>query len=192
MEHKPFISIQAPLDEASARKLESGDRILLSGTLYTLRDAGHQKLIECLKAGKEPPFPLEDAFLYYVGPSPATRGRPIGSAGPTTASRMDPFTPYLIERGLRGMIGKGHRDICVIEAMKTHGAVYFAATGGAGALLSKTILKSEIIAWEELGPEAMRRLEVRDMPLTVIIDSRGRNLYEEGPREWRLQQGYSQ
>ena len=187
MEHKPFISIQAPLDEASARKLESGDRILLSGTLYTLRE--RKKKTDRMSQGRQERLSPEDAFLIM---SPITApGRPwFGRSD--TASRMDPFTPYLIERGLRGMIGKGHRDTCVIEAMKTHGAVYFAATGGAGALLSKTILKTEIIAWEELGPEAMRRLEVRDMPLTVIIDSRGRNLYEEGPREWRLQQGYSQ
>ena len=180
-----FISLEAPFDAAKARSLRSGDRILLSGTVYTLRDAGHKRLIELLNRGEEPPFPLQDAVIYYVGPSPATGGRAIGSAGPTTASRMDPYTPQLLERGLRGMIGKGYRDASVIEAMKRVGAVYFAATGGAGALLSRTILQAEVIAWQDLGTEALRRLTIREMPLTVIIDSQGRNLYEDGPRAWR-------
>ncbi|NLA96153.1 MAG: Fe-S-containing hydro-lyase [Clostridiaceae bacterium] len=190
MEKKAFIQVQAPLDEAAARSLRSGDRVLLSGTVYTLRDAGHQRLVDLLNQGHNPPFPLEDAVIYYVGPTPATGGRAIGSAGPTTSSRMDPYTPSLIRHGLRGMIGKGHRDLQVIRAMKEYGAVYFAATGGAGALLSKTIVEAELLAWEELGTEALRRLTVRDMPLTVIIDSQGRNLYEDGPRDWRRQHGY--
>lgn len=184
-----YISIQTPLDEAQARRLKSGDRVLLSGFVYTLRDAGHKRLVELLERGEEAPFPLENAVLYYVGPSPATGGRPIGSAGPTTASRMDPYTPTLLARGLRGMIGKGYRDSSVVEAMKKEGAVYFGATGGAGALLSKTILEAQVIAWEDLGTEALRRLRVKDMPLTVIIDSQGRNLYFDGPREWRCRQG---
>ncbi|HPX93187.1 MAG TPA: Fe-S-containing hydro-lyase [Bacillota bacterium] len=183
------IPVQAPLDEQTAARLRSGDRVLLSGTVYTLRDAGHQRLVELLKEGGEPPFPLRDAVIYYVGPTPATGGRAIGSAGPTTSSRMDPYTPYLIERGLRGMIGKGCRDLAVIEAMKKCGAVYFAATGGAGALLSKTVLRAELLAWEELGTEALRRLTIKDMPLTVIIDSQGSNLYEDGPRAWRMEHG---
>lgn len=190
MDRKAFVSLQTPLSEAAARSLRSGDRVLLSGIVYTLRDAGHQRLVELLEEGKEAPFPLEDAVIYYVGPSPAAGGRPIGSAGPTTSSRMDPYTPFLIRHGLRGMIGKGYRDPAVIGAMKEYGAVYFAATGGAGALLSKTIVKAEVLAWEELGTEALRRLTVRDMPLTVIIDSQGRNLYVDGPRDWRREHGY--
>ncbi len=190
MSAKPWIPVEAPLDEARARALRSGDRVLLSGLIYTLRDAGHKRLIELLEGGKEPPFPLQDAVLYYVGPTPAPPGRVIGSAGPTTSSRMDPYTPFLIERGLRGMIGKGYRDARVLEAMKKWGAVYFAATGGAGALLSKTILEAEVIAWEDLGTEALRRLVVREMPLTVVVDSQGRDLYLEGPRAWRRRQGY--
>lgn len=184
---KDFIPVKAPLDEKTARSLKSGDRVLLSGTVYTLRDAGHKRLIEILDRGEDPPFPLEDAVLYYVGPTPAPEGRPIGSAGPTTSSRMDPYTPALLSRGLRGMIGKGHRDGSVVEAMIKQGAVYFAATGGAGALLSKRILEAEVIAWEDLGTEALRRLVVKDMPLTVIIDSEGKNLYFDGPKAWRCQ-----
>ena len=190
MAKREFIQVQAPLDQGAALSLRSGDRVLLSGTVYTLRDAGHQRLLELMEQGHKPPFPLENAVIYYVGPSPAAGGRAIGSAGPTTSSRMDPYTPFLIQRGLRGMIGKGCRDLQVIQAMKEYGAVYFAATGGAGALLSKSIVKAELLAWEELGTEALRRLTVRDMPLTVIIDSQGRNLYEDGPRDWRRQHGY--
>ncbi len=190
MSSKSWIPLEAPLDEARARALRSGDRVLLSGTVYTLRDAGHKRLIEELEQGREPPFPLQDAVIYYVGPTPAPPGRVIGSAGPTTSYRMDPYTPALIERGLRGMIGKGYRDDKVLEAMKKGGAVYFAATGGAGALLSKTIREAEVIAWEDLGTEALRRLVVRDMPLTVVIDSQGNDLYREGPRAWRRSQGY--
>ena len=184
-----FIHVEAPLDKDTVKRLKSGDRVLLSGTIYSLRDAGHKRLIALLEQGEALPFPLEDAVIYYVGPSPAVRGQAIGSAGPTTSSRMDPYTPQLIARGLSGMIGKGYRDPCVVDAMKAHGAVYFAATGGAGALLSKTIVEAQVLAWEELGPEALRRLVVKDMPLTVIIDSEGRDLYEEGPKAWRQQHG---
>ena len=186
-----FIHVEAPLDKDTVKRLKSGDRVLLSGTIYSLRDAGHKRLIALLEQGEALPFPLEDAVIYYVGPSPAVRGQAIGSAGPTTSSRMDPYTPQLIARGLFGMIGKGYRDPCVVDAMKAHGAVYFAATGGAGALLSKTIVEAQVLAWEELGPEALRRLVVKDMPLTVIIDSEGRDLYAEGPKTWRKQQGLS-
>jgi len=192
MDRDSFIPIETPLDEQTARSLKSGDRVLLSGIIYTLRDAGHKRLLEMLARNEEAPFPLQDAVIYYVGPSPAVGGRAIGSAGPTTSSRMDPYTPPLIRRGLRGMIGKGHRDAAVIDAMKEKGAVYLAATGGAGALLSQSILEAEVIAWEELGPEALRRLRVKDMPLTVIIDSRGQNLYMDGPAAWRRAHGYEE
>lgn len=179
------IHLNAPFTEAEARRLKSGQRVLLSGTIYTLRDAGHKRLIELLERGETPPFPIENAVMYYVGPTPATGGRPIGSAGPTTSYRMDPYTPPLIERGLRGMIGKGYRDAAVVEAMKTYGAVYFAATGGAGALISRAIVDAEVICWEDLGTEALRRLEVKDFPVTVIIDTEGRDLYQDGPAAWR-------
>ena len=182
--------LRAPFTEEVARSLQSGDRILLSGVIYTLRDAGHKRLIELLESGGESPFPLKDAVLYYVGPTPATKGRVIGSAGPTTASRMDPYTPALIERGLRGMIGKGYRSESVVDAIKQYGAVYFAATGGAGALISRTILEAQIVAWDDLGTEALRRLVVKDLPLTVIIDSEGRNLYHDGPQAWRRSHRY--
>ncbi|MGI6158134.1 MAG: Fe-S-containing hydro-lyase [Saccharofermentanales bacterium] len=181
------IHLNAPFTEAEARRLKSGQRVLLSGTIYTLRDAGHKRLIELLERGETPPFPIENAVMYYVGPTPATGGRPIGSAGPTTSYRMDPYTPPLIERGLRGMIGKGYRDAAVVEAMKTYGAVYFAATGGAGALISRAIVDAEVICWEDLGTEALRRLEVKDFPVTVIIDTEGRDLYQDGPAAWRAQ-----
>ena len=174
-----FKHVQAPLDKSALKDLKSGDRVLLSGTIYTLRDAGHKRLLELLEQGEAPPFPLENAVIYYVGPSPAVGDRAIGSAGPTTSSRMDPYTPQLIAQGLSGMIGKGYRDHCVVDAMKEYGAVYFAATGGAGALLSKTILEAKVLAWEDLGPEALRQLVVKDMPLTVIIDTEGRDLYLE-------------
>jgi len=178
------IRLEAPFSEEKARELKSGDRVLLRGTVYTLRDAGHKRLVELLKRGEEPPFPIKDAVLYYVGPSPAKAGRPLGSAGPTTSYRMDPYTPYLIQRGLRGMIGKGRRGVDVIDSMKQHGAVYFAAIGGAGALISETIRAAEIVAWEDLGTEALRRLTVVDMQVTVVVDTEGRNLYEEGPAAW--------
>ena len=184
-----FKHVQAPLDKSALKDLKSGDRVLLSGTIYTLRDAGHKRLLELLERGEAPPFPLENAVIYYVGPSPAVGDRAIGSAGPTTSSRMDPYTPQLIAQGLSGMIGKGYRDSCVVDAMKEYGAVYFAATGGAGALLSKTILEAKVLAWEDLGPEALRQLVVKDMPLTVIIDKEGRDLYLEGPKTWRESQG---
>ena len=173
--------ITAPLTEEVARSLKSGDQILLSGTIYTGRDVAHKRFVEAMERGEELPFPVDGAVIYFVGPTPAAPGQVIGSAGPTTAYRMDAYSPTLIEAGLRGMIGKGKRDQNVIDAMKKHGAVYFGAIGGAGALLAKSIQSAELIAYEDLGAEAVRRLEVKDMPLLVVIDADGNNLYEEGP-----------
>ena len=178
------IRLQAPFSEREARKLKSGQRVLLSGVIYSLRDAGHKRLVELVECGKEPPFPLENAVLYYVGPSPAKAGRALGSAGPTTSSRMDPYTPFLIKNGLRGMIGKGFRSDEVVSAMKEYEAVYFAAIGGAGALISRAIKEAEVVAWDDLGTEALRRLVVEDMPVTVVIDTEGNDLYKDGPDMW--------
>jgi fumarate hydratase subunit beta len=155
--------------------------VLLSGVVYSARDAAHKRFMDLLDRGEPLPFPIEDACLYYLGPSPAAPGQIIGSAGPTTSYRMDPYTPRLLGLGLRGMIGKGKRSAEVIEAMKKAGAVYFGAIGGAGALLAQRIRASDIIAFEDLGAEAIRRLVVEDFPVTTIIDSRGNNLYETGP-----------
>lgn len=178
------IRLQAPFTESEARELKSGQRVLLSGVIYSLRDAGHQRLVELLERGEKSPFPLENAVLYYVGPSPAKAGRALGSAGPTTSSRMDPYTPCLIKNGLRGMIGKGFRSDEVVRAMKEYGAVYFAAIGGAGALISRAIKEAEVVAWDDLGTEALRRLVVEDMPVTVVIDTEGNDLYKDGPDMW--------
>lgn len=172
--------ITAPISREVARSLKSGDSVLLSGVIYTARDAAHKRLCDLLTEGKELPVDLRDAVIYFVGPTPAKPGQAIGSAGPTTSYRMDAYSPALIERGLTGMIGKGKRGPTVVQAMKEHGAVYFGAIGGAGALLSNCVTKAEIVAYEDLGPEAIRRLEVRDLPVTVIIDSEGTNLYETG------------
>jgi fumarate hydratase subunit beta len=173
--------ITLPLTGETAAGLEAGDSVILSGVLYTARDAAHKRLLEILDRGGALPFPIEGACLYYAGPSPAAPGQIIGSAGPTTSYRMDPYTPRLLGLGLRGMIGKGKRSAEVIGAMKQAGAVYFGAIGGAGALLARRIRSSEVIAFEDLGPEAVRRLVAEDFPVTVIIDSRGNNLYETGP-----------
>ncbi|MDI9461625.1 MAG: Fe-S-containing hydro-lyase [Saccharofermentanales bacterium] len=179
--------IQAPLTEEIARSLKAGDRVLLTGTIFTARDAGHKRLAETISGGGKLPLLLRDAVIFYVGPTPARPGEVIGSAGPTTSYRMDPYTPLLLAHGLRGMIGKGFRSREVIEAMKEHGAVYFAAVGGAGALLAERITAAEVIAYEDLGAEALRRLEVRDFPLVVAIDSTGRDLYREGPAAYLRQ-----
>ncbi|MDO5733806.1 MAG: Fe-S-containing hydro-lyase [Eubacteriales bacterium] len=176
--------ITAPLDPELARSLRAGERVLLSGTIYTSRDAGHLRFIEAMDRGEELPFPVKGAVIYYVGPTPAAPGQIIGSAGPTTAYRMDPYSPRLIRAGQLGMIGKGRRSPEVIEAMREVGAVYFGAIGGAGALLARSIKSSEIIAYEDLGAEALRKLEVEDMPLLVVIDSLGNNLYEMGPESY--------
>lgn len=174
------ISINLPLSREDARKLKSGDSCLLSGVIYTARDAAHKRLCELLIQGMELPFDIKDSVIYFVGPTPARPGEVIGSAGPTTSYRMDAYSPMLIAQGQTGMIGKGMRSPEVIAAMKEHGAVYFGAIGGCGALLSRCIKKSEVIAYEDLGAEAIRRLEVENFPVVVIIDSEGNNLYESG------------
>jgi fumarate hydratase subunit beta len=177
--------LTTPLTIQSVESLHSGDRVLLSGTVYTARDAAHARLVALLKEGRPLPFPTEGQILYYVGPTPPRPGAPIGSAGPTTSGRMDPYTPALLAAGIRGMIGKGSRSAEVREALAKHRAVYFAATGGAGALLAKKIKSSEVVAWEDLGPEAVRRLVVEDFPLVVVNDVFGNDLYEEGAARYR-------
>lgn len=177
--------IQAPLDPQEIRTLRAGDYVKITGTIYTARDAAHKRMKETLDKGEALPFSLENNVIYYMGPSPAREGRPIGSAGPTTASRMDKYAPELLDLGLKGMIGKGKRTVQVKEAIVRNGAVYFAAVGGAGALLSKKILSSEVIAYEDLGAEAIRKLEVKDFPVIVVIDSEGNNLYETAIEQYR-------
>lgn len=174
------IKVTAPMTREQARSLRSGDSVLLSGVIYTARDAAHKRLCELVAAGKELPLDVKDSVIYFVGPTPARPGQVIGSAGPTTSYRMDAYSPTMIEQGQTGMIGKGKRSPEVIEAMKKHGAVYFGAIGGCGALLSKCIKKAEVIAYDDLGAEAIRRLEVEDFPVIVIIDAEGNNLYETG------------
>jgi fumarate hydratase subunit beta len=183
MEHR----ITLPLTREKAAAVGAGDRVLLSGTLYTARDAAHKAIAALAEAGKPLPFSLRDAVIYYAGPAPAAPGQVIGSAGPTSSYRMDAYTPLLLRLGLRGMIGKGLRSAQVVEAMREAGAVYFAATGGAGALLSLCVRAARVIAFPELGTEAVRRLEVEAFPVTAVIDSRGRDLYKLG-RERYLHQ----
>lgn len=175
------IPVSAPLSREQAKTLRAGDSCLISGTIYTARDAAHKRLCELIEQGRELPLEIRDSVIYFVGPSPAKPGQVIGSAGPTTSYRMDAYSPVLIARGQTGMIGKGKRGPEVIAAMKEHGAVYFGAIGGCGALLSKCIKKSELVAYEDLGAEAIRRLEVENFSAIVIIDSQGNNLYETGP-----------
>ncbi|MDO4302959.1 MAG: Fe-S-containing hydro-lyase [Bacillota bacterium] len=177
--------IEAPFSEEAARQLKSGDYVYITGTIYTARDAAHKRMYEALARGEELPFDVKNNVIYYMGPSPAREGRPIGSAGPTTASRMDKYAPSLLDLGLRGMIGKGKRADAVRQAVVRNGAVYFAAVGGAGALLSKSILSSEVIAYDDLGTEAIRKLQVKDFPVIVVIDSEGNNLYETAIEEYR-------
>ena len=172
--------LNVPFTREEARTLKSGESVLLSGVIYTARDAAHKRLVELIEAGKPLPLDLENATIYYVGPTPAKDDQVIGSAGPTTSYRMDAYSPTLIANGETGMIGKGKRGPEVVAAMKQYGAVYFGAIGGAGELLSKCIVKAELIAYEDLGAEAIRRLEVRDLPVTVVIDAQGNNLYETG------------
>lgn len=178
------IQLQTPLTREKARSLKSGDRCLITGTIYTARDAAHKRLCELVAQGKELPMEILDSIIYFVGPTPAKPGQAIGSAGPTTSYRMDAYSPTLISIGQTGMIGKGKRSAEVVDAMKTHGAVYFGAIGGCGALLSKCIKHAEIVAYEDLGAEAIRRLEVEDFPVVVIIDSEGNNLYETGRQDY--------
>lgn len=177
-------SIQAPLIKEEIRRLHAGDSVLITGTIYTARDAAHKRMQEVLKNGEKLPLAMEGNVIYYMGPSPAREGRPIGSAGPTTASRMDKYAPELLDLGLKGMIGKGKRSKEVIDAIVRNEAVYFAAVGGAGALLSKSILSSEVIAYDDLGTEAIRKLEVKDFPAIVVIDKDGNNLYETAVKEY--------
>ena len=176
--------ITLPLTEELAKSLKAGDTVYLTGTIYTSRDAGHKRMCEALARGEELPFDPKDATIYYVGPTPAKPGQVIGSAGPTTSGRMDAYAPTLMRAGARGMIGKGARLPEVVDAMKECSGVYFGAIGGAGALLAKCIKSAELIAYEDLGAEALRKLWVEDMPLVVIIDSEGNNLYETGRQEY--------
>ena len=178
------INITVPMSRETARTLKAGDSVLLSGVIYTARDAAHKRLCELAAQGKPLPLDVKDSIIYFVGPTPAKPGEVIGSAGPTTAYRMDAYSPTLIRLGLTGMIGKGKRSPEVIAAMKECGAVYFGAIGGCGALLSRCIKKAEIIAYEDLGAEAIRRLEVENFPVVVIIDAEGNNLYETGKQNY--------
>ena len=169
--------LTAPFDGEELKKLRSGDMVYITGTIYVARDAAHKRMHEVLDKGEKLPVDIQGQTIYYMGPSPAREGRPIGSAGPTTASRMDKYAPRLLDLGLRGMIGKGKRSQAVKDAIVRNGAVYFAAIGGAGALLSKAITASEVVAYDDLGTEAIRRLEVKDFPAIVVIDSTGDDLY---------------
>ncbi|MDT8899957.1 Fe-S-containing hydro-lyase [Anaeroselena agilis] len=179
------VRITTPLSADAARKLRAGDSVLISGAIYTARDAAHKRMIEALDRGEKLPVDVRDQIIYYVGPSPAKPGQPIGSAGPTTSGRMDAYTPRMLAEGLRGMIGKGYRSAEVVEAMKKHGAVYFAATGGAAALIARTVKGYEVVAYSDLGAEAFAKMTVEDFPAIVVIDSEGRNYYEEGQKQYR-------
>ena len=178
-------NITAPLSDEVAKELKSGDYVYITGTIYTARDAAHKRMWEALEKGEELPIEMKNNIIYYMGPSPAREGRPIGSAGPTTASRMDKYAPKLLDLGLKGMIGKGKRSEAVIDSMKKNTAVYFAAVGGAGALLSKCIKKSEVIAYDDLGTEAIRKLYVENLPVITVIDCDGNNLYETAPEKYK-------
>jgi fumarate hydratase subunit beta len=181
-EHK----LKTPLSDADVQKLRIGDTVRLSGTIYTARDAAHKRMIEGLEKGQPLPFDIKGSLIYYVGPSPTKPGAVIGSAGPTTAYRMDPYAPRLMEIGMKGMIAKGKRSEAVKEAMQKHKVVYLGATGGAAALIAKCIKKCDIIAYEDLGPEAVRRLEVEEMPLIVVGDAYGGDLYIEGRKQYEV------
>ena len=181
------ISIHTPLTPQQARQLRAGDSCLISGVIYTARDAAHKRLCECLQQGKPLPFDVRNSIIYFLGPTPARPGEAIGSAGPTTSYRMDPYSPQLIASGQTGMIGKGKRGAGVVSAMKQYGAVYFGAIGGCGALLSRCIKKAEIVAYHDLGAEAIHRLEVENFPVTVVIDSEGNDLYQSGRADYLSQ-----
>lgn len=176
--------IQAPMKREDVKNLKAGDYVYITGTIYTARDAAHKRMFEAIERGEQLPLELKNNIIYYMGPSPAREGRPIGSAGPTTASRMDKYAPTLLDRGLIGMVGKGKRSAAVKDAIVRNGAVYFAAVGGAGALLSKSIKASEVIAYDDLGTEAIRKLEVQNFPVIVVIDCEGNNLYETSIQEY--------
>lgn len=177
--------ITAPCDEKTVEELHSGDYVYITGTIYTARDAAHKRMFEALEKGDSLPIDIRNNFIYYMGPSPAREGRPIGSAGPTTASRMDKYAPSLLDLGLKGMIGKGKRSDTVKQSIVHNRAVYFAAVGGAGALLSKAVTSSEVIAYDDLGTEAIRKLKVKDFPAIVVIDSEGNDLYETAAEEYK-------
>ena len=178
--------ITSPVNAKTIEQLKAGDQLLISGIIYTARDAAHKKMVEALDRGEQLPFDIQGQTIYYMGPSPAKPGEVIGAAGPTTSGRMDAYAPRLMEVGLRAMIGKGLRLPEVKEAMKKHKAVYMAAIGGAGALISKCIKSAEVVAYEELGAEALRKLEVEDLPVTVVNDIHGGDLYEEGKAKYRV------
>lgn len=177
--------INTPLTEEKTEKLKYGDYVYISGTIYTARDAAHKRMYEAMQDGRDIPFDLQDSIVYYLGPSPAKENQVIGSAGPTTSSRMDKYTPLLLDHGMKGMIGKGKRSPLVIDSIIRNKAVYFAAVGGTGALLSKCIKKSEVIAYDDLGTEAIRKLEVENLPVIVVIDREGNNLYETVEKKYK-------
>ena len=177
--------ISTPISKEAAKELRAGDYVYITGTIYTARDAAHKRMYEALREGERLPVNIEGQAIYYMGPSPAREGRPFGSAGPTTASRMDKYAPELLDLGMAAMIGKGKRSREVIEAVVRNGAVYFAAVGGAGALLSKCIKSSEVVAYEDLGTEAIRKLEVENFPVIVVVDCEGNNLYETAVKEYQ-------
>ena len=179
--------LKTPLSVKDIEQLRSGDRVTISGYIYTARDTAHKRLLELIKAGKELPIPIEGQVIYYVGPSPAPPGRVIGAAGPTTSYRMDPYTPELLELGLKAMIGKGRRSEEVKEAMVRHRAVYMAATGGAGALLARAIKEARVVAYEDLGPEAIRELKVEKLPAIVVNDTKGNDLYVDGQKQYKIE-----
>ena len=184
MEENINKKIQVPLLKEDIDELRAGDYVYLTGTIYTARDAAHKRMYDSMKKGEELPIELNGNVLYYLGPSPAREGQVIGSAGPTTSSRMDKYTPDMLDAGLKGMVGKGKRSKEVIEAMKRNGAVYFAAVGGAGALLAQCIKEAEVVAYDDLGTEAIRRLHIEDLPVIVVIDKEGNNLYETATEKW--------
>ena len=181
----PAIKLSIPFKDESYLNLKAGDRVLLSGTLYAARDAAHKRMVEALKRGEALPIDIRGQVIYYVGPTPAKPGHAIGSAGPTTSSRMDAYTPALLELGLKGMIGKGYRSREVIDSIRKHKAVYFAAIGGTGALLARSIKEVEVLAYEDLGPEAIRRLVIENFPAVVIHDAKGNDWYKEGQEPYQ-------
>ncbi len=181
-----YINLKTPLSDSTVEKLEAGDKVKISGVLYTARDAAHKRLIEMIESGEDLPFDLRGQLIYYVGPTPARPGQTIGSAGPTTSYRMDTYTPILIKMGLKGTIGKGGRSQEVVEAMKRYKAVYLAAVGGAAALIARTIKKARVIAFEDLETEAIRELEVDNFPAIVVNDTKGNDLYKEGIKKYRI------
>lgn len=181
-----LFNLTTPLKDADTAAVSAGDKVLLSGTIYTARDSAHMRITDAIEKGVELPFELKGSIIYYTGPSPTKPGGIIGSAGPTTSYRMDPFTPLLLTKGLKGMIGKGQRSSAVIDSIIENKAVYFGAVGGAAALISKSIINCEIIAYEDLGPEAIRKLEVKEMPLIVVNDTAGNDLYKQGQKKFRI------